>query len=341
MPVTSGQPHGTRAQCLGLDGGVCCGQCGSGSTSCTYPGPTTECAPQKCVGVTKSLASGCNQGGACNAQMTFTCPQGCHGNTCLGACTSDGDCMAADANKPFCDTSTGTCTPKRPNGHTCSAGADCTSTYCVDNYCCDGPCAEQCQTCRGVPNVAPPGTCAVTIGAVVNLNLPTRMPCTTSGSACDGSCDGKSGDTKCQYPAATTLCGSCCHGGSVDKCDGAGHCSTSGCTTGTCALPSGCGDCNTTRACQSSSQCTSGNCLGQVCCASSSCPQNDNEVCDLATGACDCVSSCGDGSYSSCGQSDGCGYICNLCVQANAPECCGSQCCDPIVGCNPSNTGCN
>jgi hypothetical protein len=338
MAVTSGQPHGTRTRCLGLDAGVCAGECGMGSTDCIYPGPATACALQTCSGNTKYLASGCNQGGNCKPRMTVTCAQGCSGDNCLGACTGDAQCVAADTTKPFCDEKSGNCTAHKPQGRTCSAGSECTSTYCVDGYCCDGPCSAQCQTCKGVSNVASPGTCAVTVGAVVNMNMPTRTPCTVTESLCDGMCDGKSSDTTCQYHSSDTLCGSCCHGGSVDKCDGAGHCVTSPCASETCAVGSGCGDCSATRSCSTNAQCKSGNCLGSVCCSAPSCPSLANELCQPATGACDCASDCGDGSRSTCGDDDGCGNTCNVCISPNAGVCCTNICCQTTCGQN--NIGC-
>jgi hypothetical protein len=330
MAVTSGQPHGARSHCLGLDAGVCAGQCGTGSTtSCTYPGPSTQCSAQSCTGSTKSLASGCNQGGACNAQMTVPCNQGCSGNNCLGACTTDNECVQANPAKPYCQVGPGTCTATKPNGYACNAGSECFSTFCADGVCCSARCDQQCQSCKGIAGVAAVGTCGTVNGAVVTGDVPARTACKSDGSSCGGTCDGT--HLTCVYAQSGALCGQCCHAGKLDSCDGNGSCKTSDCPTATCVATPGPGSCsatfqacNSNGGCSANAQCASGTCLGGGCCSAPPCPGLPGSFCDVTTGACGCAptnicNDCGSGD-------DGCGNSCDNCTNGIDLVCCSHTC---------------
>jgi hypothetical protein len=335
MPVTSGPPHGTRAQCAGLDAGVCGGQCGSGSTiACTYPGPATTCAMQTCSGSTKYLASGCNQAGACSAQSTVNCSQGCNGMNCLGACGSDAECAAATPSMPYCDLNSGNCLATKPLGYACSTVGECTSNHCADGVCCDSDCNLQCQYCKGIMGVTMAGTCGVVNGGVISTAQTPRTACASDGSSCGGSCDGKATDTSCIYPVPGTLCGACCHGGRLDTCDGTGSCTTHNCPTGACVSAAGPGSCSSTYSacnsnysCSSSSQCLTNSCLGGGCCTSG-CPAYPNEYCDANTGACGCNPMCSPSG--DCGP-DGCGGGCDTCSNGIDAICCSGSC-TPCAG---------
>ena len=171
--VGAGQPHGTRQPCTGA-GTACGGTCTTQSaTACTFS--TGSCGSPTCSISTLTPAGTCAQG-ACNPGTPAGCPNGlvCASTTaCFTACTSDGDCVAAD----YC-ASNGQCTPQKAQGSQCNeaAGADCATAgchecaaneACVDGYCCNSSCTGQCQacdlsgsqgTCTTVPSGQPHGS---------------------------------------------------------------------------------------------------------------------------------------------------------------------------------------
>jgi hypothetical protein len=334
-PVTSGQPHGTRTPCAGA-GTVCAGQCTSMSpTQCgSYPGPDTMCASQSCTNGTKHLASGCDQLGACAPQATRTCPLGCDSSTndCVGACTSDTQCSAANPALPYCDA--GVCTALKPNGRTCSAGSECNSGICADGYCCDGACTGNCQSCKESGQL---GHCIFVTGAPRLGDVPARAACLTDGSTCGGFCYGNSAN--CFYKDTLSYCGSAitCLNGDQWKaaCNGAGSCSSMGiwqiCPTGTCDADGI--QCSSSHACSADSQCSSGHCLGGNCCNYYPCG-SPGEACN-ADGLC-CSTLCSECDANHGGYNyDGCGRPCSATCPSTGyccdrQHCCGGgrSCCD-------------
>lgn len=366
VPVPSGAPHGARPRCTG-DGTACGGQCSVAARDvCTYPGAAITCVPQSCTGNTKTVATGCNGQGACDTPLTVTCPMGCDGNDCLGACMSDSQCAAADATKPYCDN--GVCTPLKPRGHACAAGTECTSGFCADGVCCNNACDQQCDSCKESGSI---GTCRRRIGAPLTGSSPSRAACPGSGE-CAGTCNGTS--ATCVFPTSSTTCGaaSCTSGVAtpVGTCDGGGSClqtpmtcpngACSGATCGPCPDDSTCGStrwCNAGTCtskyangstCTANNQCASGNCVLGRCCASAC--RGTTPACNLAGTACVCTStSCGaavcyqgsccapacDRECALSTYSDGCGGTC--------PRNCSTRCCvddlDGTLYCGPSS-GC-
>jgi hypothetical protein len=125
----------------------------------------------------------CDASGACNRAMGAPCTDSmqctstfcvdgvCCANACVGPCRScnqpsnDGACLAyAQGMDPAGECTSGlTCNgagacgpapggPKK-NGELCSAGSECTSTFCADGVCCNSACDTACRTCET-------GTCA-------------------------------------------------------------------------------------------------------------------------------------------------------------------------------------
>jgi hypothetical protein len=379
VPVPSGPPHGARPGCDGADGGgACAGECSPASrTACTYPGPATTCSSQSCVGSTKYLPSGCDQTGGCSAQETRTCPTGCSGNDCLGACTGDGQCPSPS---PYCDS--GVCTVLKPRGRVCSAPSECTSGSCADGYCCNNDCTDQCRSCK---ESGTEGTCVKVTGAVRVGDVPARTACTGT-SPCNASCDGV--DLTCQFPGASTSCGTqSCSSATltpVGSCNSGGGCNqpTQPCTSNvcnlagtTCGLCPGDGTCTSSQYCDSNgycqpkqgngtgcntdSQCTTGYCRGSVCCDSNcgsttpACNANGSGCrcsgsscsglgsqwsCNAGTGACQCAPSCP--ACTTASVSDGCGNICPVCnTSCQGSVCCDSDCCGTME-CGSCTTNC-
>ena len=128
-------------------------------------------------------AFNCDASGACNRANGTACTDGaqCHStfcvdgvccaNACIGPCRScnqpnnDGMCLAyAQGSDPAGECTggmtcngAGACGPPvggpKPNGALCSAGSECTSTFCADGVCCNSLCDTPCRTCET-------GTCA-------------------------------------------------------------------------------------------------------------------------------------------------------------------------------------
>lgn len=71
--VTSGQPHGSRTQCVGA-GTTCGGTCVGDPFVCTFPDASTTCRDQSCASAVLTLADGCDGAGACKPERTMNCP---------------------------------------------------------------------------------------------------------------------------------------------------------------------------------------------------------------------------------------------------------------------------
>lgn len=355
-----GAPHGGRTACAGT--AECAGACtGTVRTACTFPQPTTQCRAQSCTTSTKTKAAGCDGAGACLPEETITCPQGCSGNDCLGACTDDLQCANATPSTPYCDS--GVCTAGKPKGRTCTANNECTSGQCADGFCCSSACDSQCDSCK---EAGIEGTCVRVTGAPRTGGAPDRTACVGSG-VCAGQCDGTSPD--CQVPGASTTCGSqsCASGQltTVGGCSG-GSCvqNTSACTNGNCSSGTECGPCTMDAQCGTGKWCNSGACANKVAngtacsvdaqCTSGNCeddPTGTSKVCCAAncTGgtprckangsACQCTSSsCGSGAV--CNPTT---LTCCGCSGCRSVATCGGACsktCTSCCGCGASGDSC-
>jgi hypothetical protein len=368
--VDGAQPHGTRAKCAG-NGTACGGVCKAGARAvCTFPGSATICVQQSCTGGVKTLATGCDGAGACPTAQTFPCPTStCMGNDCVGACTKDPDCTT-QPGMPYCNLPQGVCMATKGIAATCTAGAECTSTFCTDGVCCKAMCTSQCQACNLTGNVGSCGT--VSSGAPVTGAGTTRSACNGSG-ACGGACDGTFPD-KCNFPGNTTPCGAAtCSGGvrsASPLCDGAGNCSPASpmpCASNQCAsngmdcLPR-CNmdvDCTTANTfcnngictpkkgngggCGGDNQCLNAHCVGGVCCATAC--SGATPACKADGSACACVGGASDsctavmGAQYTCNTSTGACQCGSACVgKMCGPDGCGGSC---APGCSGATPICN
>jgi hypothetical protein len=326
-PVTAGQPHGSRPGCDGA-GTTCGGACSSQSrTACLYPGSTTSCRAQSCVGGMKTAAAVCDGAGGCPPPQVSACTAGCSGNDCVGAC-GPGD-TGCSGGTPYCNG--GVCMATRPTGRTCMAASECTSTFCVDGYCCGSSCTAACQACDVSSN---PGNCTTLISG-----QPHHKPACGGGGICQGSCQGQA---SCSYPGASTTCASQkCSNSSLIS---AGTCNgTGGCTPGMGSLCPGNLTCTPDgTACRTSctmpSDCTNNVCSNGRCCASAcngiQCGMPDpgcgGQICGCGGGqTCFNGSCCLPKPCDPCtGGDDGCGTLCPpMKICPNPMVCC------PGLGC--------
>jgi hypothetical protein len=207
----------------------------------------------------------CNAGGVCAGTSASCGLYACDAtNTkCNTSCATDGDCsLSASA---YCDTGTGTCKVKQPNGATCASGTACNSGYCFDSVCCNVACGGICEACNTAQNK---GACVPLTGDPTMVGHPA---CPGDGSSCAGKCDGAD-TTMCHFAGAGTPCGKAasCNGDvstAAQACDGSGTCAPA--TTKNC----------TPYACDA----TSGACK-QTCTSTADCAQG--AVCDTGTGKC-------------------------------------------------------
>lgn len=326
--AVTGAPHGTRAACAS-DGTLCGGSCnGTLTTSCAYPGGTTECRGWDCsMSNQATLQAFCNGAGACPAVQTQQCdPFLCGPTGCFGPCTSDIECL----DGKYC--SAGMCVDKLSNGTTCAAGNQCSSGHCIDGVCCDGTCNGQCEACDVTGKE---GTCS----AVTGDPHGARPACNTDGSQCGGTCNGATRFT-CEYPGSGVRCRDASCAADVATvaafCSGAGTCPPEvrqNCAPFQCGASQCAGDCSIDadcnlgqvcvagvcrdpalngKACASGKECISGQCVDGFCC-NSAC-NGQCEACDVGgqEGACTPVSGAPHGTRPTC-NSDGsaCGGVCN------------------------------
>jgi hypothetical protein len=229
-----GDACGSAAECTSgfCADGVCCNSACSGNCeACTssktgIAGSTGTCNFVKdgtdpdlnCGTPTCSMgtvtANVCNGAGACRASTTSCGSFGCNATNdgCKVSCTADAECGATS----YCDLAIKQCATKKARAATCAASVECASGACADGVCCDNACTGQCEAC------AEPGS----EGTCMTVKGKPRMPragCTSAGTECGGSCDGKNAAV-CSFPNLDTTCGAGCSGGSVAQCDGAGAC---------------------------------------------------------------------------------------------------------------------
>jgi hypothetical protein len=219
-------------------------------------------------------------------------------------------------------------------GAACTAGTDCSSTFCVDGVCCEQACAGVCESCN-LPSRA--GFC----DPVAANTDPDDECATTAASTCSttGTCDGA---RSCAVYGATTACVAASCTGNVSTlastCNGPGQCVAHG--TQTCS-PFGCdganGLCRTScsvnndcaagfdcaaggvckpalgTTCTGASGCASGFCVDGVCCESAC--AGTCEACNLSgsVGQCqpiaqgqDPANECSAQATSTCGTDGAC-----------------------------------
>jgi MYXO-CTERM domain-containing protein len=353
-PVT-GDPVGMRTPCAGDAGEACSGACdGTVTATCAYPAGEVVCRDAACDAGVATVVAHCTSAGACAPEQSVTCKNGCEGTICAGdACLVNSECKDGE----HCIA--GTCAPQGDDGAACGAAGDCSSGFCVDGVCCESACDGQCQACDGQK----PGVCAPVSGAPHG----SRVPCTSDGSTCAGSCAG-SDPAGCSYPSGTVCgAGSCSPGqngveavATVEAdCNGSGRCPApreqacggAGCDAkkqlcnGDCADGSACPDgqfcsagiCAGTQpigtACQAADQCASGFCVDGYCCGS---------ACDDRCAACDVPGSQGEctpvagsthGGRAGCQGGGVCGSQCDGknvtdCAFADKDTSCGAAYCN-------------
>jgi hypothetical protein len=360
-----GQPVGIRPPCTGA-GTTCGGACnGTNTMSCSYPSTTTACRPASCVNGVAVPASTCDGNGSCSMANSSNCsPYVCGASACLTMCASKADCMGGN----YCQSSV--CMPQLPNGAACSTTDQCLSGFCTDGVCCNSACNGQCQACNVSTFV---GTCS----PVTGVPHAPRMPCSSDGSMCGGSCDGMN-LTSCAYPTSSCRAPSCAGGVATlaASCDGAGSCPsvvTKSCAPLTCnAAGSACAnscasdtDCASgnycdsngqclkqggiAAACTASNQCLSSFCADGVCCGSKcdgqcqACNQSGN------VGSCIAVTGAPVGNRAACtGKGTTCGGTCNgtntsTCTYPPSSMSCGTASCNgttftPAAACDGAGT---
>jgi MYXO-CTERM domain-containing protein len=231
---------------------------------------------------TAVLANGREAAGG-NGRIRVTC------DTVNGvSCDGDGATFSSPtaAIGSFC-----TIAPQAPLGVTCGVPGDCTSGFCADGVCCGSACSGQCEACD-VPGAI--GTCTpVSSGAPHG----TRTACVGLGTSCEGTCDGTVSVTACQFPSATTSCGStCANDAETDSaCNGEGTCVAG--APKTCPAGFACGANTCSMTCSSASQCES----GYICTTAGVCAPAGAPMCADAT-----TSQNPDGQSTNCGT-----YLCD------------------------------
>lgn len=257
-PVPAGDaPRGARPACTS-DGSVCAGYCdGSTRSACAYPdGDVCRAGSCNADGVA-TVEARCQGEGVCPVERQQDCgAAGCDATSeqCDGPCASDPSACAATE---FC--SAGLCVPKRTDGQSCSADAECTNGHCVDGVCCNEACTDQCAACN-VPGSI--GSCSPAVGPARG----GRAGCAGTG-ACGAQCDGTS-TAACQFPGTATTCGeaSCGNGAAfaAPSCDGAGSCqppTATRCDTLRCNGTECAASCTTDADCLGDTVCDDGACV--------------------------------------------------------------------------------
>ena len=343
--------------------------CGGCNKPCSFPNADATCAGGACsqgqckpgFGECNAAQPGCETPLGTNANCA-RCGDTCGANTkcdpnshaCVDICNGGGTgnaghcCTAADcpSNLPVCGNHT--CVGK-PNGQSCSSGAECANGNCVDGVCCDKACTGQCEACDITGSV---GICSPVTGNPHRSGQSARALC-GGDPACSGTCNGIT-TTKCTYPASSCRAASCLSNRlqiNPAVCDGNGACPTT--TTTMCQF-----------ACVASSGMCGGSCVpGDKRCSSNIVQACGNDgawatdtVCPGNAPKCDsvrltCVKrSPGDGCNSATECDSGfCafGVCCNeACDQSCNTSCGGGTCvhksgkpqCNKRVGVYPGNS---
>lgn len=232
--------------------GICCnttcGPCGDCSTgTCILAdagaGGSPACAPLVCNGSAVTCLTACSTDTDCIAS-DYCLAQGVDGGVddspdatvdagpdaagapasgCVpklalaATCTTNHQCISGSCEAGVCQgTTTG--------ASSCTADDQCATNHCVDGVCCDSACTGQCEACDVAGSA---GLCSPVVSGAPHGTRPACTgPDAGAGAACTGTCNGTASTTVCQYPPATTPCGSACAGSqtSLSTCDGEGHC---------------------------------------------------------------------------------------------------------------------
>jgi hypothetical protein len=309
--------------------GVCCAQtaaqCNGKCKSCNVPGSAGTCsnvpagqpdndtcpndlacdATQQCKALLGhacttfgECASGhCADGVCCNSDCNGICQQ-CNQAAKPGTCSpvpsgiEDPPTCASDDLMPRACDGTGTCAPgPRANGKPCTAGAQCTSKFCVDGFCCNGSCANTCYTCG---KAGSEGVCSV---------IPQGLVDHSATTTCDGPMKYCSGSGTCSMDKKPN--GQACPGGNGDC--GSGFCVEGYCCNSTCL-----------GTCQSCAVAGS-----EGTCVNSSAGQQDPNATTPCTGSnyCDGAGSCVSGLKAN-------GTACSAANQCGSGFCQDSVCCE-------------
>ena len=195
---------------------------GSGGTTnpvhtADIPVDTSQCTLDLCAANGTPSNPNAPDGTACSQDGGQVCDKG----GCV-QCRAAGDCAPNEA----CVSNT--C--KLVDGETCSAGADCKSTFCVDAICCKDACAALCKacdvagalgTCTDVPtDQTPDAECAAGQSCIAHAcKLVDGEPCSANNTCVSNVCK----DGVC--------CGSPCNAADCEACVQ----SKTGVPDGTCA----------------------------------------------------------------------------------------------------------
>jgi len=197
-----------RGDCTG--DGVCGGTC-NGQGACRFAASGLTCRESGCqsdgyIGT----AGACDGAGRCQ----FGVSKDCAGYVCikdsagLDACRTDCATDAQCVGGSHCDPSQ--CLADLANGKACERDSQCLSGFCADGYCCD----KRCGACGSCNLPGKEGTCDFT-----PAGTDPRNECIDSASDPSGKCGGMcNGRGACEFPAASTVCGTC------KVCDGSGKC---------------------------------------------------------------------------------------------------------------------
>ena len=348
-PIAAGtvDPRGVctaMAQTTCKTNGKCDGQGG-----CQNWPVGTLCAEENCTGNVYKAPAVCNATGQCVAPDVIPCsPFICNGTRCFTACTTNSQCVT-----PF------TCAANscglKELGASCSAGAECKSTFCAQGVCCDGACNTACKSCTagqlGVcSNVAtgspdPAGLCAAQ----------DPSTCGTNGKCESGACQKWLSGTLCKpatCPSTSNLFTA------VSSCDGGGACVT---PTISACFPYRCGSeacrltCTSDADCQPpavcgvngrcglkpngavcgnkdeclSNFCEQGVCCGSACtgvCKSCALPASRGACSNIAAGDADILSRCADQGATSCGTDGRCDGSGACRLYSASTVCAGASC---------------
>jgi len=352
--IAAGQAPAAASQCPMATMSTCGndGKCnGAGASEQWSAG--TQCMPPSCTGSTLTSAGTCDGSGLCKAGTNSMCdPFKCGTTSACGVvCATNADCVSPNTCM------SGSC-GKKPPGSTCSAGAECVSTFCVQGVCCNSACTGTCKSCTVTGSV---GTCA----NVPAGQTPTpSTQCTDGGSAScgnDGTCDGNGA---CRNYVSSTVCAAASCAGSTytppRTCNGTGTCGAASssscgayncdttnnickttCTADTdCVSPNVCngGTCSKKilgAPCATATECNSGFCAQGVCCATACTGTCQSCALSASLGTCANVPAgqapnptgqCTDGGATTCGQNGMCDGTGKCQLYANGTVCVAGSC---------------
>lgn len=197
-----GQQNGGEAD---VDcGGPCATKCAVGD----HCGQGSDCTTGVCSGNTCQAAT-CSDGVENGTESDKDCGASCPTRCAVGqGCLDPSDCASLHCVNAVC--------AARPNGQSCSAGAQCVSGLCVDGTCCESTCTAVCKSCA---NAA--GTCTTDVAQLAPD--PTSVPACVGTSACDGS--------------------GACKRASGQACSAGGECASGRCADGVCCDSACAGTC--------------------------------------------------------------------------------------------------